>query len=90
MLCPLHDEGAFRVASEIEKNLFGQYGTHGVVKITLAETKIVVSVAPWEQLSAVTTAEFTRASISSIYANGGETTDFDLPWDIIAFESRHL
>lgn len=78
------------MTTEIEKHLFKQAGTHGVVEITLAEKRLLVSVAPWERLASVVTAEFTEAKITSIevYADGPD--DLNLPWDIIGFDSYPL
>jgi hypothetical protein len=78
------------VTTEIEKYLFKKDGTHGVVEITLAEKRVLVSVAPWERLASVVTAEFMEAKIASIevYADGSE--DLNLPWDIIGFDSYPL
>ena len=78
------------MTTEIENYLFRQGGTHAVVEITLAEKRLVMSVAPWEQLASLVSAEFTEATITSleVYADGPD--DLDLPWDIIGFDSYPL
>jgi hypothetical protein len=75
------------LTSEIEKFLFRSGGTHGVVEITLAAKRLVVSVAPWVQLDLVVSAEFTEATIKSIDVYAADHDDLNLPWDIIGFDS---
>jgi hypothetical protein len=83
-------EGTGEMTTEIENYLFRRNGIHAVVEITLADKRLVVSVAPWDQLAAAVTAEFTKVTITSVdvYADGPD--DLNLPWDIIGFDSHLL
>ncbi len=78
------------MATEIEKFLFGQGGTHGVTEIGLSVNRLHLTVAPWEGSSPPTSIEFLESRILSIevYADGPD--ELNLPWDIIGFDNYPL
>jgi hypothetical protein len=75
------------LASSIERALYGDRGTHGVIEFSLVPGFILLRVAPWDEPTAWVKAGFANARFSSLdqYANKGE--ELDLPWDIIGFDS---
>lgn len=76
------------MASEIEKFLFGSYGTHGLISLSLAIDRVVVAVAPWTDLTCIKEAVFERATLLSVRASSSEAPEeVTLPWDIIDFAS---
>ncbi len=72
--------------TEIEKLLFRDGGTHAVVGFKLSENRITIQVAPWTQLEAKTTTEFSEAKITSVDVYAEEGDELNLPWDIIGFD----
>ena len=81
--------GDFRLLSLIEQALYGDRGTHGVIELNLAPRCIRLRVAPWTDETAWVLALFHNVKLASLeeYAEG---QDFDLPWDIIGFDSHKL
>jgi hypothetical protein len=75
------------LASAIERSLYGNRGTHGVVEFSLTPGRIRLRVAPWDDPTTSVQAVFSNARFSSLdqYADKGD--DLDLPWDIIGFDS---
>jgi len=83
--------GLAGMASLIERHLYGSYGTHALVSLTLAERRVVVEVAPWTQLAAVTVATFEAAELQHLWsALDTPLSKISLPWDIISFDSTDL
>jgi len=79
------------VASLIEIHLYGHYGTHALLSLTLAEGRVVVEVAPWTKLKTVTRAVFDAAELQSVWAAPDTPpTEIALPWDIIFFDCTDL
>jgi hypothetical protein len=78
------------MSTEIEKFLYGQFGTHGVVEIGLSTKRLILSVVPWTHPSLVKVAEFMQSRISSIEVYADNPDDLNLPWDIIGFNSFPL
>lgn len=77
--------------TEIESLLFRQRNeTHAVVKIGQSEKRLVMSVAPWEQLGSAVTARFLDARITSVDVYADDPEDLNLPWDIIGFDCHRL
>jgi hypothetical protein len=79
------------MASEIEKALYGNRGTHGVVEFYLMPKRLVLHVAPWESLEASVVATFQNVRVIGLeaYADPRAMDDLEMPWDIIAFDSDH-
>jgi hypothetical protein len=79
------------LASEIEKFLFGHFGTHALVKLTLSVDTIILAVAPWTNLDWIKEVTFESASLLSVCASPSQLPEENtLPWDIIDFAStRH-
>jgi hypothetical protein len=80
------------MASEIEKALYGNGGTHGVVEFHLMPSVIVLRVAPWEPLkdsADVVLATFQNVRVIAVAAQAdpSDVDDLQMPWDIIAFDS---
>jgi hypothetical protein len=77
------------MASEIEKALYGNRGTHGVVEFHLMAKRLVLRVAPWESLKVSVIATFQNVRVIALeaYANPRAVDDLEMPWDIIAFDS---
>jgi hypothetical protein len=76
------------MASEIEKFLFGSFGTHALVKLSLSIDNMVLAVAPWTNLDYIKEVTFESASLLSICASSTESPEESaLPWDIIDFAS---
>lgn len=78
------------MSSEIEKFLFGQFGTHALMKLSLSVDRIVLAVAPWTDLACIKEAVFENASILSVNATAyrdDPPEDTMFPWDIIDFAS---
>ncbi len=70
--------------------LFRSLGTHALKEIAFSETEIKLVVAPWEDLQNEAIAVFEQVEILYIEAESGDIgfiTDFNLPWDIIRFDS---
>ena len=79
------------MASKIELCLYGSFGTHALLAITLSENRVVVIVAPWEHQSERTVAVFESAELLSIWSQSDSTPEeLVMPWDIIAFDSEEL
>jgi len=79
------------MASAIECYLYGSRGTHAVVWFALGPSRVVVAVAPWDELGSVTEATFEAAELLSVWAAEDATPeDIALPWDIIGFDSKEL
>jgi hypothetical protein len=79
------------VSSLIEQHLYGSHGTHALLSLTLAEGRVVVAVAPWSQLTAVTVAAFEAAELVHVWAAPDTPpAEIALPWDIIGFDSTDL
>ena len=78
------------MATAIETSLYGSDGTHGVVEISLSADELIVSVAPWKNLSVVKVADFTELKITSIEVYADNPDDLNLPWDIIGFDCYPL
>jgi hypothetical protein len=72
--------------TEIEKLVFRDGRTHAVVGFQLFESRITIQVAPWAQLEARITAEFSEAKITSLDVYADDPDDLNLPWDIIGFD----
>jgi hypothetical protein len=79
------------LASEIEKFLFGHFGTHALVKLSLSVDRIILAVAPWTNLDWIKEVTFESASLLSVCASPSQLPEKNtLPWDIIDFAStRH-
>jgi hypothetical protein len=76
------------LASDVEKVLFGNYGTHALISFSLSIERIAITVAPWVDLNCTTEAVFERVTLLSFRGNSGESPEeLNLPWDIIAFDS---
>jgi hypothetical protein len=78
------------VSSAIERALYGNQGTHGVLEFTPGEGNILLRVAPWVDLSAWVEAVFANAKCTSVDEYPDEVDGLDLPWDIIGFDSYEL
>jgi hypothetical protein len=79
------------MASAIEKHLYGSRGTHALLAFTVAQGRVTIVVAPWDDLAAFTEANFEAAELLSIWAAPDQTSqDISLPWDIIGFDSTEL
>ncbi len=79
------------VASLIEQQIYGSYDVHALLSITLAERRVVVVLAPWSDLAAVTVAVFNSADLRHVWAaHDTRLAEFALPWDIIGFDSADL
>jgi hypothetical protein len=76
--------------TEIETCLLRRDAIHGVIEVALAEKRLVVSVAPWEELDAVVSAEFTDVRITSIQVDPDDLDELNLPWDLIGFDCYPL
>jgi hypothetical protein len=79
------------MASAIERCLYGSRGTHAVVWFALAPSRVVIAVAPWDELGSVTEATFEAAELRSVWAaEDAGPEDIALPWDIIGFDSNEV
>ncbi|WP_375748617.1 hypothetical protein [Vibrio sp. HN007] len=81
------------MSNSISNVLFRSYGTHALKEITLAEGRLRLVVAPWTDLSDEAIAEFTNVEIEYIEAERDSQDtflDFNLPWDIIRFDSKPI
>ena len=79
------------MASLIEQHFYGSRGAHALLSITLAEWRVVVVMAPWVDLAAVTVAVFESADLRHVWAAHDKAeAEFALPWDIIGFDSADL
>jgi hypothetical protein len=79
------------MASAIENYLYGSRGTHALVAFSIDQTRVMVGVAPWVDLNAVTEATFEAAELLSVWSDRNHTPEeIALPWDIIGFDSREL
>jgi hypothetical protein len=76
-----------QVSSRIEQFLFKQKGAHAVVGFMQSEKRLVLSVAPWEEMASVVIAEFSEATVTSVGVHGAEPDDLSVPWDIVGFDS---
>jgi hypothetical protein len=79
------------MASEIEKALYGNSGTNGVVEFHLMPSAIVLRIAPWEPLkdsadSVLATFQNVRVIAVEAHADPRDVNDLQMPWDIIAFD----
>jgi len=61
------------------------------LSITLAERRVIIEIAPWAALAAVTVAVFESADLRHVWAaHDTAEAEFALPWDIIGFDSADL
>jgi hypothetical protein len=76
-------------SSEIECFLFGQFGTHALVGLSLCVNRVEVAVAPWIDLACITEAVFENALLMSFSAACRDEPlgEIAFPWDIIDFSS---
>ncbi|KZN30447.1 hypothetical protein N480_05700 [Pseudoalteromonas luteoviolacea S2607] len=77
----------------MEKNisdmLFRSLGTHALKAMSLSQQGIRFVVAPWDDLKNEATAAFENVDIIYIESDGLDLmTNFNLPWDIIRFDSN--
>lgn len=85
------EEGVQGVASLIEQQLYGSYGAHALLSITLAVRRVIIEIAPWADLAAVTVVVFEWADLRHVWsAHDKAEAEFALPWDIIGFDSADL
>jgi hypothetical protein len=82
--------GRHRLATKIEKLLYGNFGTHGVTEFSVSSGVVRVRVAPWASPSVQTTAVFRGARLTSVDAYPTDAGDLDPPWDVIGFDSDEL
>ena len=75
------------MSTAIENFLYGQGGTHGVVEVSLSANRLILTVAPWVDLSSVKVAEFLESKITSVEVYAVDADELNLPWDIIGFDS---
>jgi len=78
------------LATEIEKLLYGNLGTHGVTEFTVLPSVVRLRVAPWEGPPVHTAAVFREARITSVEAYPTDPGDLDPPWDVIGFDCYDL
>lgn len=77
--------------TKIEQLMFrGRNVTHAVVGWALTPDKLLLTVAPWEDLGSPLCAEFPEFKITSLELYPDEPDDLNLPWDIIGFDSYTL
>jgi len=87
----LEGGGIQAVATLIEQQLYGSYGAHAMLSITLAKRRVIIEIAPWADLAAVTVPVFESADLRHVWAaHDTAETEFALPWDIIGFDSTDL
>ncbi|MDC5840263.1 hypothetical protein OPW33_13110 [Vibrio europaeus] len=78
---------------EISERLFRSLGTHALKAFSLSERGLTLVVAPWENLEDEAVAVFSELEVCYIEADSGTqdfSTDFNLPWDIIRFDSYQI
>jgi hypothetical protein len=73
--------------SSIERALYGNRGTYGVIEFGLTPGRVRLRVAPWEDPTESVQAVFNNAKFSSLDNYADKGADLDLPWDIIGFDS---
>jgi hypothetical protein len=78
------------MSTQIEQFLYRETGTYAVVQIAPYVKRLVIGVAPWNNLAALTIAEFVEAKITSIDVCAQTADDLNLPWDIIGFDDHRL
>src|SRR3954469_9383190 len=78
------------MASRIEQFLLSNDGTYAVVEIRQAEKRLTLSIAPWQNLESVVTADFAEAAVTSIDIHPAAPDELNVPWDIIGFDSYPL
>jgi hypothetical protein len=78
------------MTTAIEQYLFKWDEPSAVVAVALVEKQILISIAPWEQLSLAVSAQFEEAMITSLEVYADSPDDLNLPWDIIGFDSYPL
>jgi hypothetical protein len=81
--------GGLVLSSEIERVLFGQFGTHALMRLLLSVNRLVIVVAPWTDLTCIKEAAFENASLLSVSAacRDEPPEEMTFPWDIIDFAS---
>jgi len=60
--------------------------THAVIEFALTPDKLLLTVAPWIELSDRISAEFAEFEITALEVYPDEPSDMNLPWDIIGFD----
>ena len=74
--------------TKIEQVMFRECNvTHAVVGFALTQDKLLLTVAPWNDLAFLLSAEFPAFKITSLDVYPDEPIDLNLPWDIIGFNS---
>lgn len=71
--------------------LFRSLGTHALKEISISQGQLTLVVAPWTDLEDEATAIFSDMEIIYIEAerdSEDQFLDFNLPWDIIRFDSK--
>ena len=82
---------AIIMTRSISEQLFRSLGTHAVKKICISEGRLELVVAPWSDLENEGSAIFNNMTVSYIEAERDSLDtflDFNLPWDIIRFDSE--
>ncbi|MEZ6140911.1 MAG: hypothetical protein R3B84_10100 [Zavarzinella sp.] len=79
------------MSSLIENYLYGPYGTHALLELSISVKKVMVSVAPWSDTKAVTVAVFEAAQLQHVCGvTDTQPEEASLPWDIIGFDCTDL
>lgn len=78
------------VSSKIEHLLFRDKGVHAVVEFALTPNKLLLTVAPWVDLSDRLSVEFAEFKILYLEVYPDESEDLNLPWDIIGFDCDEI
>lgn len=79
------------MTTSISESLFRSQGTHAVKRLSISEGRLELTVAPWDDLDNEGSAVFNRLTVSYIEAERDPLDtflDFNLPWDIIRFDSK--
>lgn len=77
-------------SSKIEQLLFRGKGTHAVIELALTPDKLLLTVAPWVDLSDRISAEFTEFEITALEVYPDEHIALNPPWDIIGFDCYEI
>ena len=78
------------MATEIERQLYGTRGVHGVSEFTVLPGVVRLHLLPWEGPQIYTIATFRQARLMSVETYPINPDDLDLPWDVIGFDCYDL